>query len=116
MNILNKFLKRINRKLTRSCIFKKIDYFTLQQMIREDSSIILLDVRSEQEYKEGHLLGALNIPLGHIENKVNYIIPNKYQKIIVYCQMGGRSKKAINKLLKKGYTKLYQLDGGLDSI
>ena len=116
MKILSKFLKKIRINLTRGCNCVEIDYYTLQQMIREDNTVILLDVRSMQEFKEGHLLGAINIPLGDLKNKANLLISNHEQKVIVYCQMGGRSKKAINILYKMGFTNLYQLNGGLDAI
>ena len=116
MRSLNKILKKIRFNLTRGCNCIEIDYYTLQQMIREDNKAILLDVRSVQEFKEGHLLGAINIPLGELKNKANLLIPNHGQKVIVYCQMGGRSKKAINLLYKLGYNNLYQLNGGLEAI
>ena len=116
MQCLNKFLNRIKINLKRSCKSKKIDYYSLQQIIRDDNTVILLDVRSTQEFKEGHLLGATNIPYGELKNKVSYLIPNHGQTIIVYCQMGGRSEKAVNILQKMGYTNIYQLDGGLNAI
>lgn len=75
---------------------------------------ILVDVRSNQEYNEGHLQGAINIPEFEIEKKINKIIPKKNQLIIVYCQYGGRSKNAKNTMNKLGYTNVYNLYGGLD--
>lgn len=111
-NILNK----LGIGLTRGINVIEIDYNTIQDMIKNDSNIILLDVRTIQEFKEGHLLGALNLPLGELKNKVSLLIPNHGQTIIVYCQMGGRSKKATNILNKMGYTNVYNLKGGLDSI
>ena len=94
---------------------EKIDYYVLQQMIKNNEAM-MIDVRSIQEFKEGHLLGATNIPLGEIKHKINSIIPNHGQAIIVYCQMGGRSEKAAKILKKMGYTNVYQLNGGLDAI
>ena len=115
MKIL-RFFRNIRTNLTRGCNCTKIDYYTLQQMIREDSNVIVLDVRSVQEFKEGHLLGAMNIPLGDLKNKANLLIPNHGQAIITYCQWGGRSEKAANVLRRMGYTNIYQLNGGLDGI
>lgn len=109
-------LKKLTRGLTREINPIEIDYATLQDIIRNDSNTILLDVRSTQEFNEGHLLGALNLPLGELKNKVSLLISNRGQTIIVYCQMGGRSRKATTILTKMGYTNVYNLKGGLDSI
>lgn len=116
MEILKKIFRNVESKFTRGYNCNQIDFYTLQQMIRENNSVILLDVRSPQEFKEGHLLGAINIPLADLKNKVSLLIPNHGQIIIVYCQMGGRSRKASNLLNRMGYTNIYELNGGLDAI
>lgn len=95
--------------------YNNIDYNNLIKMIKEDKDVILLDVRSIQEYNEGHLNGAILIPLYELEKTVTNIIPDKKKKIIVYCKSGIRSMKAIEVLLKKGYVNLYNLYGGLDN-
>ncbi len=93
-----------------------ITYVEAKELLRNVSNGILLDVRSIQEYNEYHLNGAICIPYYELENRISKIIENKEQLIIVYCQSGGRSKKAIISLKKMGYTNLYQLDGGIDNI
>ena len=77
---------------------------------------ILLDVRSNQEYKEGHLQGAINIPDYELRNRVQREIPKKNQLIVIYCQYGGRSRNAYNMMKNMGYTNIYNLSGGLDMI
>ena len=77
---------------------------------------ILIDVRSKQEYQEGHLQGAINIPEFELKNRVQREIPKKNQLIIVYCQYGSRSRKAYMLMKKLGYTNIYNLYGGLDMI
>ena len=77
---------------------------------------ILIDVRSNQEYREGHLQGAINIPDFEIANRIQKEIPKKNQLIVLYCQYGGRSKKAMLILKNMGYTNVYNLYGGLDII
>ena len=77
---------------------------------------ILLDVRSNQEYKEGHLQGAINIPDYELRNRVQKEIPKKNQSIVIYCQYGGRSRNAYNMLKNMGYTNICNLSGGLDMI
>lgn len=77
---------------------------------------ILIDVRSNQEYREGHLQGAINIPDFEIINRVQREIPKKNQLVILYCQYGGRSKNASMIMKKLGYTNVYNLYGGLDML
>lgn len=77
---------------------------------------ILLDVRSNQEYREGHLQGAINIPDFEIANRVQREIPKRNQQIVLYCQYGGRSKNSMNLMKKMGYTNVYNLHGGLDML
>lgn len=77
---------------------------------------ILIDVRSNQEYREGHLQGAINIPDFEIANRVQKEIPKRNQLIVLYCQYGGRSKNAMVTMKKMGYTNVYNLYGGLDIL
>ena len=77
---------------------------------------ILIDVRSNQEYKEGHLKGAINIPEYEITNRLQREVPKKNQLIVVYCQYGGRSRNASIIIKKMGYTNVYNLYGGLDML
>lgn len=82
----------------------------LEQEIKQGA--ILIDVRSPQEYQEGHLSGAICIPEYSIETEIGEIIENKQKKIILYCDSGGRSKRAQKTLEKKGYTCVYNLYQG----
>ena len=77
---------------------------------------ILIDVRSNQEYREGHLQGAINIPDFEITNKIQREIPKKNQLIIVYCQYGGRSRNVMTIMNKLGYNNVYNLYGGLEML
>lgn len=77
---------------------------------------ILLDVRSNQEYREGHLQGAINIPDFEIKDRLQREIPKKNQVVVVYCQYGGRSQSAKTMMKKMGYTNVYNLYGGLDML
>jgi len=77
---------------------------------------ILIDVRSNQEYREGHLQGAINIPEFEINKEIQRKIPKKNQLIILYCQYGGRSRNAMKIMNKMGYTNIYNLYGGLDIL
>ena len=77
---------------------------------------IILDVRSKREFKEGHLNGAINIPLADINKNVEKELINKNTKILVCCQYGIRSKKAAKILEDLGYTQIYNLKDGLENI
>lgn len=94
----------------------QISYKEAKDILKNDKSSILIDVRSPQEYKEGNLDTSINIPLYDIEAKIENIIKNKEKPLIIYCQSGNRSKRAIQILSKKGYENLYNIEGGLDSI
>ena len=76
--------------------------------IIQDKSVTIIDVRTAEEYKAGHVEGAINIPYDEIENEVNY---DKDQTIAVYCRTGVRSSEAAKILEKMGYTKIYDLGG-----
>lgn len=91
-----------------------IDYEQLNKLLQNGS--ILIDVRSVQEYNEGHLKKAINIPHYEIIKSYQHFLPDKNKKIIIYCQNGGRSKKVCKKLKKQGYKNVYNLFGGLDNI
>lgn len=113
-----KIYKAIKGILKRNRDYKtnEIDYENAKVILKNDKEAILLDVRSPQEYKEGHLEGSINIPLYDLSKKSENTIKNKECTIIVYCQSGNRSKKAIDILSNKGYENLYNIKGGLDNI
>ena len=103
-------IKRYNRE--ENAI--EIEYTELKERVKTGAT--LLDVRSAQEYQEGHLEGAMLIPEYEIEKNIEKIIPDKHQEIIIYCTSGARSKKACKIMKTKGYDNLYNLKGGLDNI
>jgi len=74
-----------------------------------ENNAIVIDVRSSEEYDTGHIKDSINIPVDTISN-VNYA---KDTTIIVYCATGIRSANAAKVLIEAGYTKVYNLDGGL---
>ena len=77
---------------------------------------ILIDVRTRQEFNEGHLDGAILIPYYEISRKINKTVYDKQQEIILYCKNGGRSLKAYETLEKMGYLNIYNLKEGIDGI
>ena len=93
---------------------KNITIEEANQIIANTQNAILIDVRSNQEYKEYHLDGAICIPHYEIQNKIEQQIPNKTTLIILYCQSGLRSKKAVDILQNKGYQNVYHIKNGLN--
>ena len=64
----------------------------------------LIDVRSNNEYMAGHLPGAINVPVTHIEQDILHKIPVRATPIILYCASGARSEQALSLLQQLGYT------------
>ena len=109
--MINKIKKIIKNKWNREIDENDIGLEELKQLQKEDG--IIIDVRSPQEYKEGHIDGAILIPEYEIKKGIENRIPDKNKNIVVYCSSGGRSKK-VQKLLKKlGYHHVYNLYNGL---
>ncbi len=78
-----------------------------KDIIKTEKNIIILDVRSESEYAGGHIKEALSLPYTDISEKAEQFIPDKQTKILVYCQNGGRSIIAARKLVRLGYSNVY---------
>jgi len=78
---------------------------------REDA--VVLDVRDQGEYEQGHIANARHIPLAELPQRLGELEKFKAKPIIVYCASGRRSATAISQLQKAGFEKLYNLTGGL---
>ena len=80
--------------------------------LQNDASIILVDVRTVEEYDDdGHIDGSLNIPLHTLPNAVAKALPNKDAKIFVICYSGARASDAVNYLKRLGYTNVFNIGG-----
>lgn len=84
---------------------------TMKEKIVEGA--YLIDVRTNEEFKNGTIDYAVNVPLDNLDNIVN-IIPSKDTPVIVFCQSGARSKKAAQRLFDLGYLEVYDL-GSINS-
>ena len=116
MRKIKKLIKEIFSKKRTIENINNISYTQMQLMLKENTDIIILDVRSPQEYNEGHINGAINIPEYEILSNSNSILNNKNARIIVYCKSGNRSKNGIKTLKKLGFTNLYNLENGIEGI
>jgi rhodanese-related sulfurtransferase len=83
-------------------------------MMKDEKNYIILDVRRPDEYSEGHIPGAINVPNEEIGTAEIAALPDKSQLIFVYCRSGRRSKEAAEKLVALGYTNIVEFGGILD--
>lgn len=82
--------------------------------IMDTEKCIILDVRTAEEFEEKHIFNATLVPLDKIESNIENVIPDKNQKILVYCRSGKRSKDASYIMAKKGYKNILEFGGILD--
>jgi rhodanese-related sulfurtransferase len=94
-----------------NAVYHKITAEEAMKMMEESSDFILLDVRTEDEFRDRRIEGAILIPHNEIENRAKDELPDKGQLILVYCRSGQRSQSAANILVDMGYTKVYDFGG-----
>lgn len=112
---MKRFLYKIKERFVRSNGIS-INYETLLKMKKNTRNVWVIDVRAQDEYYTKHIDGAINIPLQDINDKIENIVKNKNDVVIMYCEYGGRSKKACTKLEKLGYINVYNLENGIAGI
>jgi len=95
-------------------IYVKITADEAKQLMDEAEGFILLDVRTEVEYQESHIEGAILIPDYELAERAPTEVPDKHGIIIIYCRSGRRSANSAHVLLDMGYTHVYDLGGILD--
>lgn len=91
--------------------YHKIEAKEAKKMIDNNDDIIIIDVRTPEEYKEQHIPDAELIPLDTIEEKAPYKLDNKNATLLVYCRSGSRSYQASQKLVEMGYQNVYDFGG-----
>ena len=91
--------------------YEQITQEEAKALMAEAENYIILDVRTEAEYAEGHIPGAICVPNETIGDQMPEELPNKDQLILVYCRSGNRSKQASEKLAKLGYTNIKEFGG-----
>jgi sulfur-carrier protein adenylyltransferase/sulfurtransferase len=78
-----------------------------------DDPPALLDVRERDEWEEGHLPGAVHVPRGSLESRVEQALPDRDREVVVYCSVGNRSAFAAKTLTELGYNHVRSLAGGV---
>lgn len=83
----------------------------LEALEAGQDKLLVLDVRSEQEYESGHVPGAVNIPYDQLQSRVDEVKARQADRIVVYCESGRRAGKAEATLQEAGFDDVYDLDG-----
>ena len=81
------------------------------ELMEEKSDLVVLDVRTIGEFDEGHIMGAINIPVEELAGRLDEL--SKDDELLVYCRTGNRSGSAVNILSDAGYTKIYHMHEGI---
>ena len=94
--------------------YHKITAEEAKTVMDTETGFIILDVREQNEYDSGHIPDAVLLPSGSVTAKAAEVLPDKEQKILVYCRSGNRSRTAANALVSLGYTQVYDFGGIID--
>ena len=92
-------------------VTRNINSTQAKALLAKDKRIVLLDVRTPEEYRQAHLRGALLIPLGELQKRVQEIPRDR--PLLVYCAVGARSVSAADFLAARGYREIFQMSDGL---
>lgn len=79
--------------------------------IAADSRSVIIDVRSPEEFGEGHVKGALLLPVDRLDEKIDAAVADKNTPIFVYCHSGARAAAAVRRLKADGYTSVFNIGG-----
>lgn len=99
------------QKESNTMTYEQISQEEAKERMDTEENVIILDVRTEEEFAEGHIPGAVCIPNETIEETVTEQLPDKEQLILVYCRSGNRSKQASEKLAGMGYSNVKEFGG-----
>ena len=97
-----------------SSSYQQVDAETAKELMDTEDDYVILDVRTQAEYDESHIPGAILIPHDTVATAAEDALPDKGQLILVYCRSGNRSKQASQALVDLGYTNVVEF-GGINS-
>ncbi len=103
-----------DKEKTREAVYVNITAEEARQIMDSEEGYIILDVRTQEEYDQGHIPGAILIPNTEIEAQAEDVLTDKDQLILVYCRSGRRSKIAAEALAELGYTNIKEFGGIID--
>lgn len=82
-----------------------------KSLVESNVSLIIVDVRTREEYDSGHIEGAILIPVSELESRINEL--SKEEELLIYCRTGNRSSNSVNILKANGYTKIFHMNDGI---
>ena len=91
----------------------EIDAQKVYADIQVAKDIVIVDVRTEQEFSRGNIKGSINIPLQELMQKIESKMPDKNKTIYVYCLSGSRSIVAVDQMIKMGYKNVFSMKSGI---
>jgi rhodanese-related sulfurtransferase len=103
------FLKLVNDAKTR---VREISVTDTQARLAKDQNVLLVDVREDDEWRDGHATGAKHLGKGIIERDIEQQVPDKNTEVILYCGGGYRSALVADVLQRMGYTNAWSMAGG----
>lgn len=92
--------------------FKQVSSEEFSTQIEANASAPIIDVRTPEEFQEGHLQNAKNINFHSETFEKDILLLDKNQTVFIYCRSGGRSTSAANKMIELGFTDIVELDNG----
>lgn len=93
--------------------YKNLSSIELKNWIKSNKNMLLLDIRTEEEFEEAHIENSINIPLQNLLYNIDELQDYDEKDIVVYCRSGHRSITACNLLSMEGFDKLYNLEDGI---
>ena len=102
------------KEIDREAAYMNITAEEARQIMDSEDGYIILDVRTQEEYDQGHIPGAIVISHEEIAEKAEEVLTDKDQLILVYCRSGRRSKLAAEALVELGYTNIKEFGGIID--
>ena len=103
-----------DKENNQGAVYMNITAEEAKEIMDSEEGYIILDVRTREEYDEGHIPGAIVISHEEIAEKSEDVLTDKDQLILVYCRSGRRSKIAAEALVELGYTNIKEFGGILD--
>jgi rhodanese-related sulfurtransferase len=94
-------------------MIKEIDVQELKAKLDKGENFQFIDCREQEEWNDGHINGATLVPLSELQERYEFMMPEKNKQIVLQCRSGKRSMNAAMFLLSKGYTDLINLEGGI---
>ncbi len=103
-----------DKENNQGAVYVNITAEEAKQIMDNEEGYIILDVRTREEYDQGHIPGAILIPDTEINEKAEKVLTDKDQLLLVYCRSGRRSKLASEALVELGYTNIKEFGGIID--